>query len=83
MRTSNSKYFCPRCLTSGKGTGWTCGKDHRQDYISSTKIRFPKKNASKARLKEFVNFLKSFWIYEHGTGKYADEFRRKVSLINL
>lgn len=79
---SNYKYFCPRCKTSGKGSNWTCGvHGHDKDYMSCTRTRYPSKSVSKTRWKDFVKHLKSHWIYENGNSKFADEFRRKISIL--
>jgi len=77
----NYKYFCPKCLNSGKGESWSCGVQGHDDYMSDTRLRFPSKNASKAKWKKFINHLKSLWIYSNGKSKYADKYRDHVKQI--
>lgn len=84
MDRSSSKYFCPRCLTSGKGYSWTCGvQNHSQDYLSCKKTRYPAKNSSKQRWKEFVAHLEDIWLYKFGSNKceYVKRLRNSVAIL--
>lgn len=82
MKTSQEKYFCPHCFTSGKGSSWSCGNNHnKNEYISSKIIRFPSKDASRSKWKEFVLYLESFWGYKNSKDSYWNDFRRKVKIL--
>lgn len=45
----NDKKLCGICLTSGKGGSWTCGVQGHPLISVSNKMRFPKKDATKAQ----------------------------------
>lgn len=78
---SNRKFFCPHCLKSEKSESWTCGKHDKNDYMSSTQIRYPSPSSSKPKLKEFISFLKSLWGYENSKDPFWDNERRKIKIL--
>lgn len=69
---SNTTYFCFNC----RHTNCT---NSSHEKISTKKIRFPKKNASRYKRKAFVKWL-TWWTMDVKVHKFTDDWIKIISL---